>query len=115
MASLTIPHSTATVKVHVIDVAEPGSVAPAAQFLHPVLPGHENMSCPVFAFFVEHPATKQRLMFDLGIRKDTENFSPALAPMFTSGTFKITCEKDIADRLKEAGVPLETVDAVIWR
>jgi hypothetical protein len=111
---LRIPSSNATVKVHAIDVAEPGVIAPAPYFIHPILPGTENFPCPVYAFYIEHATTKRRVMFDLGFRKDPENLAPVVAANYASA-FNIKVERDVPDRLKEAGIPLESVEAVIWR
>ncbi|KAJ7119576.1 hypothetical protein C8R44DRAFT_877996 [Mycena epipterygia] len=80
-----------TVRVfHVGNVTFTGS--PHA-FVHPVLPGHETITLPKFSFLVEHPKTRKRLMFDLGMRKDPLNFVPSIA---------------------NGGIPLASIDTVIW-
>ncbi|TFK48510.1 Metallo-hydrolase/oxidoreductase [Heliocybe sulcata] len=52
-------------------------------------------------------------MFDLGVRKNPERFSPAVQEFL--GPFSIRMETDAATMLKEGGVDPETVDAIIWR
>ncbi|KAJ7683086.1 hypothetical protein B0H17DRAFT_1205327 [Mycena rosella] len=80
----------------------------AHAFFHPVLPGHETSPSPVYAFLVEHKNT--RLMFDLGIRKDTVNFVPSVAASFASGAFILNQSKDITELLQDGGVPLKSID-----
>ncbi|MDV2583550.1 hypothetical protein, partial [Alkalibacillus haloalkaliphilus] len=74
---LGIPASTATVDVKVFDLSSSNGKIPAAAFMVPVLPGHENLSAPVYAFLIEHDG--EHVMFDLGPRKDPENSAPSVS------------------------------------
>ncbi|KAJ7637464.1 hypothetical protein B0H17DRAFT_1172505 [Mycena rosella] len=108
-----IPRSHATVKVQAFNLGNVTLKETAHAFFHPVLPGHETSPSPVYAFLVEHKNT--RLMFDLGIRKDTVNFVPSVAASFASGAFILNQFKDITELLQDGGVPLKSIDTVIWR
>jgi hypothetical protein len=115
---LGIPASTATVTVKAFDVAaDPSKTSvPASAFFRPILPGYERLRCPFYAFLVEHTGvTTQRVMFDLGPRKDGENAAPRLAAGFKSGDLVMPVDKDIVEQLVEGGIQLESIDAVIWR
>lgn len=54
-------------------------------------------------------------MFDLGPRKDPENFAPALVNMLEKDQVQLFVAKDITEQLTENGIPLESIGAVIWR
>ncbi|KAJ7208990.1 beta-lactamase-like protein [Mycena pura] len=113
---LGIPASSSTVSVKVFNVVdEPNTViVPAAVFLSPVLPGRENLGFPVFAFLIENAATKQRIMFDLGPRKDLENAAPVIAEAVKAGVVSMPVSRDIGEQLQDAGVDLQSISAVIW-
>lgn len=114
---LGIPASTSTVTVKIFDVVEDPRkiIAGAAGFLAPVPPGYENLTCPVFAFLIENTSTKQRVMFDLGPRKDLENGAPFIAGLVKAGVMSMPVSKDIVEQLEESGVELSSISAVIWR
>ncbi|KAJ7275058.1 hypothetical protein C8J57DRAFT_1466901 [Mycena rebaudengoi] len=89
---------------------------PASAFFRPILPGYERLRCPFYAFLVEHTGvTTQRVMFDLGPRKDGENAAPRLAAGFKSGDLAMLVDKDIVEQLVKGGIELNSIDAVIWR
>ncbi|KAJ7695491.1 hypothetical protein B0H17DRAFT_1158938 [Mycena rosella] len=113
---LGIPASSSTVTVKVFDLIDNPSkvVASAAAFLTPVLPGHENLTCTVFAFLVENTTTGQRVMFDLGPRKDLENSVPYVAEAVKAGQMVMPVSKDIVEQLAEAGIEAESISTVIW-
>ncbi|KAJ4982687.1 metallo-beta-lactamase superfamily protein [Stagonosporopsis vannaccii] len=110
---LDIPDSQVSVTVRVIDTGTRASV-PAAAFLEPAIPGHENLAnSPAYPFLIEHESGR-KVIFDLGIRKDWENFSPMLLKLFDTAGVKIDGDKDVVDLLEEGGVSKEEIDAVIW-
>ncbi|KAJ7484736.1 hypothetical protein FB451DRAFT_1393258 [Mycena latifolia] len=111
---LGIPASSATVTVTAFNVVDGTVAVPASAFLSPVLPGHESLWAPIFAFLIENSATKQRVMFDLGPRKDQENAAPSIVEFMKSGGFSMSVSRDIVEQLTDAGVDLESISAVIW-
>ncbi|KAJ7432906.1 beta-lactamase-like protein [Mycena galericulata] len=113
---LGIPPSSSTVTLKVFDIVEHPSkvISPAALFYTPILPGHENLRCPVFAFLVENASTKQRIMFDLGPRKDPENAAPSIAEGAKTGTMLLPVSRDVVEQLADVGVALDSIDAVVW-
>ncbi|EEB89441.1 hypothetical protein MPER_12458, partial [Moniliophthora perniciosa FA553] len=111
-----LPQGTATVSIHAINVAADSSRSLARLFIEPVLPGRETMANPQYAFLIEHAGSGRRIMFDLGARKDMENFAPAVKERFLSlPGFNIKVEKDVVEQLQEGNVHLDTIDTVIWR
>lgn len=83
---LSIPQSSATVKVGVINPTQVLDV-PAEAFLTPSIPGTTYSDTPCLSFVIEHAAANgqiSRLVFDLGIRKDWEKL-PASGMISTVG------------------------------
>ncbi|KAJ7180773.1 beta-lactamase-like protein [Mycena filopes] len=110
-----IPASSATVNVRAFNVVNVHFInQPTASLIGPVLPGHDAIPFPNYAFLVEHNTT--RIMFDLGIRVDPKNYSPAVVNrLFTQGVVQIQePATDIFDLLQTAAIPLESIDAVMW-
>ncbi|KAJ7638203.1 beta-lactamase-like protein [Roridomyces roridus] len=113
---LGIPPSSSTVSVKIFDIInDPSQVlANAASFLSPVGEGHENLTCPCYAFLIENTTTKQRVMFDLGPRKDLENGATYVKEAVKAGHLRMPVSKDATEQLEEAGVDLKSISAVIW-
>jgi hypothetical protein len=81
-------------------------------------PVKDKYTATGFSFLVEHADLKQRIVFDLGLRKDLNNFTPGIKRKFglpETGLLDAVVEKDVATQLGEHGVDLGTVGAVIWR
>ncbi|KAJ7491214.1 beta-lactamase-like protein [Mycena latifolia] len=112
-AHFGIPSSNATVDVKAFNVANLTSTL-AGVLVQPVLPGHEAIQIPLHAFLVEHTASKRRFMFDLGMRKDPLNFPPTISSFFQSGVYSTEPFKDITELLEEGGIPLDSIETVIW-
>ncbi|KAJ6488568.1 beta-lactamase-like protein [Mycena vitilis] len=109
-----IPPSNATVQVSVFNVANMSLTGAGSAFFSPTLPGRENGHFVMFSFLIEHKESQKRLMFDLGIRKDPQNLVPNLAAFFTEGVATIEQDRDITELLKDGGIPLTSINAVIW-
>jgi hypothetical protein len=114
---LGIPASSSTVTVRAFNlIDDPGTIKLlASTVFRPVISGHENLRCPVFAFLIENQSTKKRVMFDLGPRKDLENAAPCIAEPTKAGDLAFPVSRDIVEQLRDAEVPLDSISAVIWR
>jgi hypothetical protein len=108
---LNIP-SGSTVSVKIID-STTSCTLPLGLIMGPKILGHDNLICPAYSFLIEHPSGR-KLLFDLGTRKDPENFSPSIVGMISSPGWEFKAEKDVADILEENGVTTESIEAVIW-
>ncbi|KAJ7452690.1 beta-lactamase-like protein [Mycena galericulata] len=109
-----IPTSQSTVDVRVFNVATATLTNATHSFYLPVLPGHETITSPMLAFLVEHKSTQKRLMFDLGMRSDPLNLVPSLSSFFASGAWNSPPFKGITELLEGGGIPLASIDTVIW-
>lgn len=111
---MSIPSSSQIVVVKMINAVNFGP-AIIKRFMAPPVPGLETFeTSPSLSFFIEH-SSGRRLVFDLGIRKDHQNYSASIAEYLPTTNYAIQVEKDIADILEDGGVELSSVEGVIWR
>lgn len=100
-----------------VKMINPVNFGPAVvnRFMAPPVPGLEIFkTSPSLCFLLEHPSGR-KLVFDLGIRKDFDNYSPAIVNYLPSTNYDIQAKKNVADILQEGGVPPKDIEAVIWR
>ncbi|KAJ7056808.1 hypothetical protein C8F01DRAFT_1155120 [Mycena amicta] len=109
-----IPASSATVDVKAFNVANFTLNNLTHVFVSPVLPGRETITLPIHAFLLEHQPSKQRIMFDLGMRNDPENLPTPFAGFFTSKAITFDKFKDITEILAAGNIALDSIDTVIW-
>lgn len=111
---ITLPTSSSTVSVKVLNITSPKSNIPAAVFLSPINPGFDRLTAPTHAFLIEH-SSGRKILFDLGPRKDFTKLAPAVQGLLAHAEFDMSVDLDIAEQLKAGGVFLEEIDTVIWR
>lgn len=83
--------------------------------LEPAIPGHDLLLCPAYSFLIEHPSGR-KILFDLGTRKDWENFPPLVRGLLKQHDLHIEVEKNVVEILQENGVPVAdgAIEAMIW-
>ncbi|KIK54090.1 hypothetical protein GYMLUDRAFT_88239 [Collybiopsis luxurians FD-317 M1] len=113
MSQVTLPKSTSTVSVKVLNVSTPTSTAPSSFFISPVKPGRERLSVVVHTFLIEHP-NGRKMMFDLGGLKDPGQYSPAVKGLLSSQNFDMSVDADVTEQLNAGGIRLDQIDTVIW-
>ncbi|KAF7317228.1 Metallo-beta-lactamase superfamily protein [Mycena chlorophos] len=111
-----IPSSSATVDVKAFHVVDFTLANLTNAFFSPVLPGRESITLPIHAFLLEHQPSGKLFMFDLAMRNDPQNLTPAFAAFFTGGiaTTNPNPFKDITQLLTEGNVTLDSIDTIIW-
>jgi hypothetical protein len=114
----TVPAGEAVASIKLIN---PVNFGPATMkgLMGPPIPhvtklGTDNSYAPSFSFLIEH-SSGRRLVWDLGIRKDMQNYAPKIANYIPGRGYTFQQEKDVLDILEEGGVTGESVEAVIWR
>jgi hypothetical protein len=108
---LNIPPSSSTVSVSIIDTTSTVYVPPT-MVLEPHIEGHDELICPNFAFLITHKGRDgmQKLLFDLGTRKDLEGYAPIVRGL--TDQMRTVIESDITEIL---GAELKEINATIWR
>lgn len=112
--SIQIPQGEVAVTVKMIN---PVNFGPAIikRFMEPAVPGVEKKRpSPVLVFFVEHPSG-HKIVFDLGIRKDWQNYAPKIANYIPTTNYDIQVKENVADILERNGIKREEINAVVWR
>lgn len=113
-SKVQLPAGDVAVSVSLIN---PVNFGPAilSRFMAPPVPGLETFkTAPSHSFLIEHPSGR-RLVFDLGIRKDYQNYAPKVAAYLPTTKYHIEVDKNVVDILQNGGVAAESVEAVIWR
>ena len=111
--TLNLPSSPNIVKVRIIDTTT-SIRCKADYFLSPIVGGMSDLLCNAFAFLVENPRTGEKVIFDLGVRKDWENMAAPMVERLRQ-TFDIHVMKGVADILKDEDLNLEEINSIIWR
>ncbi|KAF4981415.1 hypothetical protein FZEAL_2763 [Fusarium zealandicum] len=115
MASVNIPQSDNCVTVKVIDNGA-RITGPMSFFIDPPildeLQSKQKLFAPALVFLVEHQQSKRRVVFDLGIRKNPADYPPAVLAYHKA--FEIQTGEEVFDILRDGGVDLDTIEAVIW-
>jgi hypothetical protein len=118
---LTIPDSNITVNIKVInsfDTRNPQTrqsvIYPSSSsFYFPTVNTGATVDIDIYAFYIEHPSKDgqlDRLMFDVGLRKDLQNLAPSKRDVF-----KGNIPTDVPEQLVAGGIDLASIKSVIWR
>ena len=105
-----IPESESCVQVCIIDTTAYIEGFPINLLLDPEIPGWEVPPMSVYALLIEH-VSGRKLLYDLGLRKDWENLPPQISGMLQQ--LSITVEKDVPEILKEDGIDVGDIEAII--
>ncbi|KAF9267457.1 Metallo-hydrolase/oxidoreductase [Marasmius fiardii PR-910] len=79
-------------------------------FIDDAIPG-EVVRCPSLGFLLRHSKTGDTFVFDLGIRKDWENYPPPVVEWIQK-VFPCTVPQDAAESLRKGGLQPEKVKVV---
>lgn len=112
--SVVFPRSNSTVTVKLIN---PVNFGPAQihRFMSPLVPGLETFpTSPSLCFLIEHHSGR-KLVWDLGIRKDHQNYAPKIRDYLPTTKYNIEVEQNLVDILEDHGIKGKEVEAVIWR
>ncbi|PFH55225.1 hypothetical protein XA68_10334 [Ophiocordyceps unilateralis] len=110
---LNIPPSPSTVSVSLINAARIHHVC-TADLVQPPRKGHEFFDAPCYVFLVRNTALNRTVIFDLGVRRDANNFSPAARRMIQKGGVIIDVDFDVREILQRQGVDLSEIEAIVW-
>lgn len=85
----------------------------------PSIKGFESLRYVAYAFLVTHKDSttgkERRIIFDLGCPKEPENdFPPKLSQFINNFGGYVKIGKNVSEILTEHGVPLESIEALIW-
>ncbi|KAK4120119.1 metallo-beta-lactamase superfamily protein [Parathielavia appendiculata] len=112
-SSTALPAGQEIITVKVINAVNFGP-AVIERFMAPPVPGLATFKdSPSFSFLLEHPSGR-KLVFDLGIRKDVQNYAPRIAAYLPSTNYDIQVTGNVAEMLEDGGIKASEIEAVIW-
>lgn len=107
-----------TVEVYIIDTTSFMTGFPISAFVEPYVPGLDFLDCKSYSYLVKHKGSKpnryDKLLFDLGVRKDWGNYPEPFVTGVKAIPASIVVEKDVATILRENGQDLSEIGAIIW-
>lgn len=113
LPELSVPASPSVVKVSILNVSHMRGVN-TWRFIEPSIKGHDWLATPCYSFLIQHPKLNRSLLFDLGIRKDWENFPPPLLERLNRSGYTLVAPKHAREILDEHGVDTKSIEALIW-
>jgi hypothetical protein len=78
-------------------------ICPTDTCCRPRIKGHEFLNLPTIAFLIEHGPSNTKVLFDGGVRKDFQNFSPAGMRQLNKCVPDMHVSHDVRDVLDRAG------------
>ncbi|KAH6988903.1 hypothetical protein BKA56DRAFT_611187 [Ilyonectria sp. MPI-CAGE-AT-0026] len=114
--AISIPPSTSTVSVSILNLPLITTGITTAPFLGPAIKGFETFDVASYAFLIANG--DRRIVFDLGAPKNWETDLPpsvaagVQAVIDNGGTVHV--EDYLSDILVRESVPLESIESVIW-
>ncbi|RYP62757.1 hypothetical protein DL770_009538 [Monosporascus sp. CRB-9-2] len=112
--ALSVPESTSTVNVRVIDTNTLVFLKPEL-FWQPEIDGFAGLHAPIYCFLISNG--NRHVVFDLGVRPDWQNYAPKIVSLIKATTV-VTPGSDVASMLDsdDSGVNIRSIDveAVIW-
>ncbi|PYH86398.1 hypothetical protein BO82DRAFT_243567, partial [Aspergillus uvarum CBS 121591] len=115
-SSLNIPTSSSTVQVSIIDLTY-DPLVPTGLFMGPPLKGLGKRTAVTYSFLVHHTDASGRgsnVIFDLGMSKNMYDYPPNTMQAIHALGGDMHVDKCVDQVLKEHGVALDTINAVIW-
>ncbi|KAG2129083.1 beta-lactamase-like protein [Suillus bovinus] len=73
----------------------------------------ESISCPSLAFALRHSKSKSWVVFDLGIRRDLEGYTPRSQERIKAAGFAPVANQTVAESLVKGGISPDEVETVI--
>ncbi|KAK1226483.1 hypothetical protein PQX77_010567 [Marasmius sp. AFHP31] len=108
---MSLPPPTPTQAYCDVSALEAGIIhLPTERFIHDGKPG-EVVVAPSLSFLLRHAKTGHKFIFDLGLRKDWENYPPSIV-RYVEQVFRLDIPQDVCESLKRGGLSPDDVDVV---
>ncbi|KAF2739156.1 hypothetical protein EJ04DRAFT_484632 [Polyplosphaeria fusca] len=112
-SKINIPQSSNTAIVRAIDTTTRIRM-PVGTMFEPNIKGHTRLTSPSYSFLIENERSGRKVLFDLGTQKKWREQAPSVVSMIDECGWDVTVEKDVADILQEHGLPLASINSIIW-
>ena len=123
MSSIEIPSSDHTVDVQIFDTTFRIINGRPQGFMSPPIRGFDRMNALAYSFLITHrdasTGKERRMLFDLGAPKDWKNDLPPSVvdnvKKWERAGIQVSCQKYMSEVLEESGIPLNSIESLIWR
>ena len=123
MSTISVPSSSSTVDVQIVDTTFHIVNGRPQAFMSPAIKGFDRMNALAYSFLITYrdPSTgkERRLVFDLGAPKDWKNdLPPSVADQVKKWEkvgIQIKCEKYLNEILEDSGIDLQSIESMVWR
>ncbi|KAJ5285856.1 hypothetical protein N7524_001162 [Penicillium chrysogenum] len=114
MSRFTVPPGDQTVQVRIIDSTTRIDNFQLGFLMEPPMDGMEYMyPLPSWSFLIEHPSG-QKILYDLGTRKDLDSFAPTVCEHLKAQGWKVDVKEEVIDTLDKNGIAATGISAIIW-
>ncbi|KIW56447.1 hypothetical protein PV05_05106 [Exophiala xenobiotica] len=110
--SSKVPPSSQTCQLSIINTTCDITIPPP-WLVEPAIEGYNWLNLPTYSFHIKHASSGTEVLFDLGGRKDWENFVPKLSKLIRERMHGLRVTKDVVDILPEGRVDINNVQAVV--
>jgi len=114
LPQLEIPTFSNTVMVRIIDTTTRLHM-PVGTMFEPPMKGHTTLASPSYSFLIENERLGSKVLFDLGVQRNWQDQAPSVVEMIKDLEWDVRVEKDVAGILEGHGIPLSSIDAIMWR
>ncbi|OQE16581.1 hypothetical protein PENFLA_c027G00020 [Penicillium flavigenum] len=114
MSRFTVPPGDQSVQIRIIDSTTRIGNFQLGFLMEPPMDGMEYMSpLPSWSFLIEHPSG-QKILYDLGTRKDLNSFAPTVCEHLEAQGWKVDVKEEVIDTLDKNGIAATEISAIIW-
>jgi len=111
ITNMSLPPPTADQVFCTVSALEAGLIElPDEMFITKATPGKITLA-PSLSFLLQHSKSNKKFVFDLGIRKDYQNYPPVIVDWIKS-TYPVKVTQDVFDSLKKGGLQPTDIDFV---
>ncbi|KAJ5747724.1 uncharacterized protein N7511_009420 [Penicillium nucicola] len=86
---------------------------PTSHLLTPSIPQHQTLKIPSLSFLIENTASKRKLLFDLGLRKDPSSLPPTVLKFLSDSDWDLSVDENVSDILSKHNISPDEIEAVI--
>ncbi|THH16643.1 hypothetical protein EW146_g4025 [Bondarzewia mesenterica] len=110
----TLPASLPDQAYCIVSAVEAGQLSvPSRIFITPCPPDEHKRIAPALSFLLRHSKTNSTMLFDLGYRRDYQNYPPAVVRRVNSLFQPLSIPQDVAESLSKGGLPPTEISHVL--
>ncbi|EAU86064.1 hypothetical protein CC1G_07143 [Coprinopsis cinerea okayama7 len=109
---MSLPQPSANQAYCNVSALEGGQLSIAEEAIKRPFTSGVMLSMPSLCFLLQHSTRKEKFVFDLGIRRDVENYPDVVAKQIQSGITPCEVPQDVVESLARGGLGPDDIDYV---